>query len=287
MLDQLLANGVAAGGAYTLTALGINVIYATTKVMPFSQGGIYTLSAYMTYFCWSHLHLSFFISAALGVLVSAVAGSIVEVITFQQFRRYRALSLQGLLASLGILIVVQNTVALIAGNEPLSLRDGRIQEGIQIARVLVTPWQLYMLALSTMLLLVTWWSLMRTKWGAMTRAVANDFSLSVAIGIPVHGVALFSAALGSFLTAVSGIAVSYETGLTPLMGFHALLMGITSVIVGGVGSILGCLVGGMFVGLIQNLSAYLLPTEWRDIVVFPVLIAFLVLRRRNPRDLDT
>jgi branched-chain amino acid transport system permease protein len=110
------------------------------------------------------------------------------------------------------------------------------------------------------------------------RAVANDSELSSALGLNSGRVIAVAFALGSALAGVAAIFIAYDTDLTPMMGFRAILMGVVAVIVGGVGSIPGALVGGLFVGLAQHLGVWKLPTQWQDAIVFLILIVFLVLR---------
>ena len=116
------------------------------------------------------------------------------------------------------------------------------------------------------------------KFGKTLRALANDSELAKLSGINSDRYILFAFAVGSFLAAVAAIMISFDTDMTPTMGFNALVLGVVAVIVGGISSLPGAAIGGLFIGLAQNLGVYWLPSKWQDTIAFVILILFLLFR---------
>jgi branched-chain amino acid transport system permease protein len=108
--------------------------------------------------------------------------------------------------------------------------------------------------------------------------LANDAELAQLSGINSDRYIFYAFAIGSFLAAVAAIMISFDTDMTPTMGFNALVMGVVAVIVGGINSLPGAALGGLFIGLAQNLGVYWLPSKWQDTIAFVILILFLLFR---------
>lgn len=278
MFQQIVANGLVAGSTYALVALGFGLIFQVCRFFHFAHGGVYACAAYVAYAGVNSLGISIWVAVPIAVLGAAILGSGIEILIYSPLRRRSASSLIFLIASLGVLIVLQNCLSLAFGDATVRLRSGEVSEGINVLGARITVVQIMTVAISVALSLGTWAWLRYSRWGCMLRAVATDFGLSSVVGIQSDRVIMLTFAIGSALAAVAAILVAYDTDLTPTMGFRALLMGVVAVIVGGIGSIPGYFLGGIFVGLAQHLGVWKLPTEWQDAIVFLVLILFLLLR---------
>jgi branched-chain amino acid transport system permease protein len=278
MLEQLIVNGVVAGAIYSLVALGFALIYQTTKFFHFAHGGVYTTGAYLAYAFIVLLGLPFSIGIICAVLVASMMGGLIELGIYRPLRRRRASSSVMLLASLGILIVMQNSISMLFGDDSKTIRNTPIAEGLSFFNARITSIQIAIVAISWGLCFLMWASLHFTRAGRIMRAVANDDELSRVVGINSNKTIFASFVLGSGLAAIAAIFISLDTDMVPLMGFHALLMGVVAVIVGGVGSVPGALLGGLFIGLVQHLGVWKLPTQWQDAIIFVMLILLLLLR---------
>jgi branched-chain amino acid transport system permease protein len=278
MLEQLVVNGVVAGAIYSLIALGFALIYQTSRFFHFAHGGIYTTGAYLAYLFIAVIGLPFTLGIVCAVLLASLLGGLVELAIYRPLRRRGSSSAVLLLASLGILIVMQNGVSMFFGDDSKSIRNMPISEGLSLFDARITAIQIAIVAASWGLCSLTWAILRFSRWGRTMRAVANDRELSRVVGINSDRTILASILLGSALAAVAAILIALDSDMVPLMGFHALLMGVAAVIVGGVGSVPGALVGGLFIGLVQHLGVWKLPTQWQDTVVFVMVILLLLLR---------
>lgn len=276
MLNQLLLDGLVAGATIALLAVGFSVLYTGSRFFVFTYGASYTWAAYTPLLLTGRLPQ--WLAAILGVGVAAVIGALLEALVYVSIRRRGENALILMLASIGGYAVLQNVISVAFGDSTRSVRSWTVREGYIIVGARVTDVQLLIVGASITLLALTWLFLESTSLGRQLRAVANDAVLATVVGIKVNHVILLATILGSGLAGVAGILISLDTDLVPTMGFQALLLGVVACIVGGVNSIKGATVGGVFLGIAQNLGVWKLPTQWQDAIVFVILIVFLVLR---------
>jgi branched-subunit amino acid ABC-type transport system permease component len=239
---------------------------------------VYSVGAYLAYVIVRVEGWSWFAAGPAAVLGSAVLGVAMEVAVYRPLRRKGANALALLVASLGLLTVVQNLLSLLFGDATLVLRAGLVKEGLEFLGARLTPIQIAAVGVNLALTLGLWLWLERTRSGKLVRAVSNDKNLSLVAGIDSDAVVRNVFAVGSALAAVAAILAGCDTDLSPAMGFGALLMGVVAVVIGGVTSIPGVLLGGLGVGLAQHLGALVLSTAWQDFIVYSLLALFLVMK---------
>ena len=278
MFLQFVVNGVIAGSIYALVALGFTIIYRTVKFFHFAHGVVYTAGAYFAYTLFTFLHLHFVLCFVLAAVFTAILGIGMDKLVYYPLRLRKASNMILLLASFGIYIFLQNLIALIYGNQVLVLRTGPIKEGYKIFTAVITPTQITILVVSILLMFLLWFFIQKTKLGKAMRAVADDPLAASVVGINPDKIILASFAIGSALAGVAGVLISLETNLEPTMGFSAILKGIIACIIGGIGSIPGALFGGFFLGLVENLGIWKIPSIWKDFISFAILIIFLLIR---------
>ncbi len=278
MIQQFILNGLIAGAIYALVALGFAVIYRTVKFFHLAHGAVYTIGAYIGYTLAIQLKLPVVLAFILAMLASAIAGILINIIVYHPLREKKASNLILLLASFGIFIFVQNLIQLIYGAQTLSLRTGPVKEGYAIFSAVITPIQIIILITSIVLMIALWFFIMKTKLGKAMRAVSDDPVAANIVGINPEKIIMISFALGSALAGVAGFLIGLETNLEPTMGFSMILRGIIASIVGGIGSIPGAMLGGVFIGLAENMGIAWLPSAWKDVIVFAILIIFLLIK---------
>jgi branched-chain amino acid transport system permease protein len=176
------------------------------------------------------------------------------------------------------MVAMENSVSMVFGDELKTLSDLPVGKGIGIGSALITPIQVLTILSSAVALVGLGILLNYTRLGVSLRAVADDPDLAAAVGLEPVRLTGYSFAIGSALAAIAAILSALDTGLTPSMGFNALLLAVVAVVIGGIGSIQGALVGGLAIGMVRNLTAAIIPIAWIDAVVFLFLILFLVLR---------
>ena len=275
---QFVINGIAAGAAIALVAMGFGLIYTTTRVFHMAHGAVYLAGAYVAYTCIETLRLSPAPAVCCAILASALLGTLIEWCFYRPLRRKQAPDVVLLLCSLGLLVAIQNLIALIFGSRTLMLRQGGLGTVFDVFGGRITLTQAIIIGVSIAVALALWAGMRLTTTGRIIRAVASDPDLANVVGLPRDRAMLIAAAAGSAVAGLAGVLVGYEQDLSPMMGFQGLLLGIVAAIIGGVRSVGGTLLGGYLVGLVMHLGVWKLPTQWQQAIVFVVLIVFLLMR---------
>lgn len=275
---QFIFNGIIAGSIYALIAIGFTVIYRTVKFFHFAHGVVFTAGAYLAYTFFILLKINLFISFFLSIAFAAFLGIAINRFVYYPLRLKNASNLIFLLASFGVFIFLQNLIQLIYGAQSLTIRTGPIKEGHHFLGAVITDIQILILIASIVLMILVWIFIQKTKIGKAMRAVADDPMAANVVGINPERIIMISFAIGSALAGVAGILISFETNIGPTMGFSALLKGIIASIIGGIGSIPGAVLGGLFLGLAENLGIWKISAGWKDCIAFAILIVFLLVR---------
>jgi len=288
MIQQLIVNGVIAGSIYGLVAIGFTIIYRTVKFFHFAHGVVYTTGAYLAYtFINSLTHqlpnsLTVYITSfILSIILSAILGITIDRLVYYPLRQQNASNLIFLLASFGVFIFIQNLIQLIYGAQILTIRTGPIKEGHHFLGAVITDIQILILVVSIILMILLWLFIRKTKLGKAMRAVSDDPVAANVVGINPEKIIMSSFAIGSALAGAAGILISFETNIEPTMGFSALLKGIIASIIGGIGNIPGAVLGGFFLGLVENLGIWKISAGWKDCIAFIILVAFLLFKPRG------
>lgn len=278
MFYQLMLNCIIAGSIYSLIAFGFTVIYRTVKFFHFAHGVVYAAGAYLAYTFFILLNINLFISFLLSIVVAALLGIAIDRLVYYPLRRHKASNLVLLLASFGVFIFLQNLLQFIFGAQILTLRTGLVKEGHHFLGAVITDNQILIIVSSLVLFFLCWFFIQKTKFGKAIRAVSDDPTGARVVGINSEKVIMIAFAIGSVLAGAAGILISFETNIEPTMGMNAILKGIIASIVGGIGSIPGALLGGLFLGLAENLGIWQIQAGWKDAIAFVILILFLLLR---------
>jgi len=278
LLQQLIINGIIAGSIYALIAIGFTVIYRTVRFFHFAHGIVYTAGAYFAYTLFKQIHFHFIFSFFLSIGLTALLGIAIDSFVYYPLRRQNASNLIFLLASFGVFIFLQNLIQLLYGAQILTIRTGPIKEGHHFLGAVITDIQILILVVSIILMILLWLFIQKTKLGKAMRAVSDDSIAANVIGINPERIIRTSFAIGSALAGAAGILISFETNIEPTMGFSAILKGIIAAIIGGIGSIPGAVLGGFFLGLVENLGIWKISAGWKDCIAFVILIIFLLIR---------
>ena len=278
MTSQIIINIIISFSIFNLAALSFSLIYQTTRFFHFAHAVVFTFGAYFT-FLLSQLVGWSLVSAILTAIVAAcLIGCMAEWFIYRPLRKRKSSSIVLLLASLGIYIVLQNLISLFFGDETKSIRTWEVREGIEIAGAYVTPVQIVIIATSIAIVILVSGYLMLAKTGKAMRAVASDSELSKLSGIKSDRIILISFAIGSALAGIAGILVALDVDMTPTMGMNMLLMGVVAMIIGGVGSIWGIVLGSLLLATAQNLAVWYISSQWMDAVAFAILLLFLLFK---------
>lgn len=277
-MTQLSVNAISAASVYVLVGVGFALVFRVAKFFHFAHGAVFVVGAYSAFLFARWLSMPFPIAVLAGVLMSTACGLSIEHIVYRPLRKRGSGPLVLLLASLGMYILLQNLISCVFGDGTKSLRDGEVEAGIGILGARITPTQIVMAGVSASLVIAVATLLKKAKLGRAMRAVAHDRELAVLSGIDTNRIFSWTFALGSALAGIAGILVALDTDMTPTMGMNALMMGVVAVIIGGVSSIPGVVLGALLLGTAQHFGAWGIGSQWQDAIAFFILLAFLLVR---------
>src|SRR5687767_379238 len=244
---QLLVNSVVVGSVAALVTLGFSLILNVTNTLHFAHGSIYTASAYVVYLTGVVLAWPAPIAVLLGIAGAVALGVLSEVIVYAPLRRPGIMPRAILISSLGILILVQNAIALAFGSDVKSLAAGYRSPVYEIGPVVITGTRILIVVTAVVGSLSLAAFLRFSRWGRVLRAVASNPLLAEISGIDRRKVYILTFAAGSALAAPAAILLAFDTGLSPSSGIFAVLLAVTAAIIGGVGSLPGSLLGAYVV----------------------------------------
>jgi len=275
---SLILYAILDSSSFTIIGISFFIIYQINKFFHFAHGAMFMLGAYFLFLLFIILKTPFTIAVLLSVIAVALLGILNNKYIYKPIRKIGGTSLILLIASLGVYVVLQNTVSLFFGDDTKSVRSGVVKEGLEFFGARITPIQIVIIISGILLTVLTWLLLRYTKSGKASRAVANNPNLSEIYGINKEKIYNFVFAYGSALAAIAGILSALDTDMTPTMGFRPLMMGVIAMIIGGVGSIPGIVLGALLLGFAQNFAAWFLPSQWQDAIAFAIMLIFLLFR---------
>ena len=277
-MNQVISNIIISSTYFFLIAISFAIIYTTTFFFHFSHGAMFLLGPYLLFLLAIIFKVPFAIAIILSILLVAILGVLNNKYVYKPIRKIGGTPLILLIASLGVYVILQNLVSLFFGDDTKSVRSGVVKVGLDIFGARITPVQIVIIISGIALAILTWTLLKYTKIGKASRAVANNPTLSEIYGINKEKIYNFVFAYGSALAAIAGILSALDTDMTPTMGFRPLMMGVIAMIIGGVGSIPGIVLGSLLLGFAQNLAAWYLPSQWQDAIAFAIMLLFLLFR---------
>jgi branched-chain amino acid transport system permease protein len=283
LLIQLVINSLVAGVIYALLAFGFTITYGTLNFFNMAHGMAYTLGAYFSYVLRIQWGLSLPLAFGLSTVATAVAMTGVDRIAYAHLRTRAAPSWALVVSSIGVAIFLEALISLLFGSDTLSLRVGEAAPGYTVLGAIITPTQISILVVSTILMIALTFYLRMTLMGKALRATANDVEMARVVGIDPESTYRSTFALASGLTAIAGSLVALETDLFPTMGHTALLKSIVASIIGGIGSVPGAVVGALFLGCAENFGVWKLSSSWRDGIALALLMLFLLVRQTLAR----
>ena len=275
-----LISGISLGSVYAIIALGYTMVYGIAKMLNFAHGDVIMVGAYTVFVAMSSSGLPALPAILLSMVVCTVLGVVIERVAYRPLRGAGS-PLAVLITAIGVSYLLQNLALLIFGSNtksfstvvplsPLKLADGRITiSGETIVTILAS------------IVIVVGLSLFinRTRPGQAMLAVSEDQGAAKLMGINVNGTIALTFAIGSSLAAIAGVLLcSAYPSLTPYTGSMPGIKAFVAAVFGGIGSIPGAMLGGILLGVIENLAKAYISSQLSDAIVFSVLIIVLLVR---------
>jgi len=278
MLLQQIINGLTQGSIYALVAIGFALIFGVLGLINFAHGEVYMVGAFLGFILIALFHLPFLPALLLAMAGSAVLGIAVELVAFRTLRR--APDVAPMVCTLGLSVVLQNVVMLAMGSDTKSLQtDLSTVDLIPVFNAQISGSQLMIFAVSIALMVLLQLILYRSRVGKAIRATAQNKDAASLMGININRVISATFALGSALGGAAGVLVGmYYNAFYPMMGFIAGLKAFTATVLGGLTSVPGAVVGGLIIGVAENLGAAYISSGYRDMIAFFILILVLLVK---------
>ena len=275
-MNQIYFNILLTTSIYCLLSISFSILYSVTKFFNIALAAIITLSAYFVYLFANKFVLIFPLAVALAIIAATFVGALCEVLIFRRMRKKNVPLLSFLIVSIGLYVVLQNSVSLIFGDNTKIINVAEVTIGNQIIGAYITNVQIMTFIVSVILFFVVNLFLHYTTTGKSIRAVSSNPELCNIYGISTDKIILISFVISSALAATSGILSAMDTNMTPTFGFNLLLYGVIAMIIGGVGSTKGLIMGSLIVATTQHLAAYYIDAKWMDAFTYIILISFMI-----------
>ncbi len=277
MIWQFIINGLITGILYSLLAIGFALVYNTTRIFHIAAAGIYVFAAYMFWFFVARAGMSVVLASVVAIVLTMLLSLLSEMCVYRPLKNKKASLNVAMIASIGLMTVIVNTIAMCFGNET-KVVENTILQPLTIGDIIITTPQKYQALTGAAVLIIFMVVLQRTNWGLRLRALSADETLFETLGYHTKATRMMVfLASGAFIALASCLTV-YDVGLDPNMGMSVLVSAVVAMIIGGVGKFSTCILGGLTLGVLQSLTVYQFASNWQNAVTFLVLLILLFLR---------
>jgi len=275
LLGQLML-GLVNGCFYAMLSLGLSIIFGMLNIINFAHGALYMMGAVFAWIALTQFGLSYWWSLLLVPLVIAIFGVVVERTMLR--RLYKLDNLYGLLLTFGIALVTEGLFRYRYGVSglPYSIPDA-FAGAFNLGFMFLPKYRAWVIAASLLTCFATWFVIERTPLGAYLRAATENPRLVQAFGINVPVMVTLTYAIGVGLAGLAGVLAAPATQISPLMGANLIIVVFAVVVIGGMGSILGSIVTGLSLGLIEGLTK-VFYSQASNTVVFLIMALVLLVR---------
>ena len=275
LFGQLLI-GLINGSFYALLSLGLAVIFGLLNIINFAHGAQYMMGAFCAWFLLNKLGLSYWWALVLAPLIVGATGVVIERLMLS--RLYKLDHLYGLLLTFGLALVIQGLFRQEFGSTGLPYAIPKALEGGQNLGFMFLPnYRAWVIAASVFICLATWFVIEKTKLGSYLRAATENPQLVQAFGINVPRMITLTYGFGVALAALAGVMAAPIYSVSPLMGADLIIVVFAVVVIGGMGSIMGSILTGFMLGVIEGLTKVFYP-EASNTVIFIVMAIVLMIK---------
>lgn len=274
LIGQALTNGLIVGLLYLLMAIGFTLVFGVMRIANFAHGEFYMLGAFIAFVGVVKLGLPYIVAVLAAFVLTLLLGWLLEAVVLKPFRGDE---LNGLIATLGLGMIIQNLALMAFGPDPQSMPP--VAEGVIAVGDIVMPLsRLYVVVFSAGVLFLLYGFLMHTRGGRALRAVVQDMEIATAQGIRSHVVYPMGFALGVALAAIAGALMAPVFSVSPFIGAAPLFKAFIVVVLGGLGSIGGAVLASLLLGIAESLGSTFFDGSTADMLIFALVILVLVVR---------
>ncbi|WP_077213316.1 branched-chain amino acid ABC transporter permease [Bacillus dakarensis] len=273
---QALINGLVSGSIYALMAVGFTLVFGIMHVINLAHGELYMLGGFSTFFMVSIYQINFFVALIATLIIIGVFGFFIEKIIFKPLRN--ASLLNTLLASIGLSLFISNLVLKLAGSDMRNIEFPFSGQSISILGTSVSVHRIVVLLLTAFLVCLLGWVIKYTKVGKALRATAQDTDAAALMGVNINLIYGIIFAISAGLAAVAGGLIGSLYVVDPSMGMMPGMKAFIIVILGGMGSVVGALLGALIFGYAETFTTLFLESSYQELVGFIILILVLLFK---------
>lgn len=276
MKMQIIVSGLIFGCVYGLAGLGMVLIFKTTGVVNFAQGEMAMITTFISFVFLSKMNVPYLVAFFLALVFATILG----IVIYQVFMRRVQTEppINQMVVTLGLFLILNGVAGLIWGHHPTSYPEALQGQPIQIGNVFVTPNEIFIVGLTLVLMLLFYLFFKFSRVGLAMRAASQDITASKLMGVKVSSIFMSIWAIGAILGGVAGIMTAPITFLNINMMFTVLVMAFAAAVLGGFVSLPGALIGGLIVGVFENLVSYYVAPEMKLVYTFLLIVAVLYIR---------
>ena len=280
LFGQLLI-GLINGAFYAMLSLGLAVIFGLLNIINFTHGAQYMMGAFVAWFLLQHAHIGdwqvgYWPSLVIAPLVVGAVGIAIERTMLS--RLYKLDHLYGLLLTFGLALVIQGLFRNEFGSSGLPYQiPSQLAGGVNLGFMFLPVYRAWVIVASLIVCLSTWYVIERTKLGSYLRAATENPALVQAFGINVPRMITLTFGFGVGLAALAGVMAAPIYQVNPLMGADLIIVVFAVVVIGGMGSIMGAILTGFGLGVVEGLTKYFYP-EASNTVIFVIMVIVLLFR---------
>lgn len=278
-LFQQLINGISVGSIYALIALGYTMVYGIINLINFAHGDIYMMGAYVGFALTTFLHLGFFPSLIISMVVCSILGVVIEKVAYKPIRNSTRIA--ALITAISVSLFLEYVMVYFVSPDTRPFPNVLSEKNITFfnGKVVMDAKNIYIIVITITLMILLQYIVHKTKAGKAMRAVSLDREAAQLMGINVNKTISYTFAMGSALAGAAGVLVGiYYNSINPLMGVAPGIKAFVAAVIGGIGIIPGAVIGGFSLGMIETIVSAFGGSMFKDAVAFAILIIILLIK---------
>jgi branched-chain amino acid transport system permease protein len=277
MFAQQLINGLMLGASYSLVAIGYTLIFGVLGLLHFAHGEVFMVGAFIGLYLVLLTGADIYVALIGAMIATAILGLVIDLVAVRPINKDYPLA--PLISTIGVTIVLQNLAIYVFGGEQVGFPEAIEPALYHLGPVTISSVQIFILVVALVLMAALWLFIERTRLGRAMRATAESHETAALLGVNVNGVILFTFVLASGLAGIAGVLDGIKnSAISPFMGLEVAVKGLVVMLLGGLGNVLGAMVGGLLLGMVEILTSAYLGTSVRDFFTFLILILILLYR---------
>ncbi|TAK83100.1 MAG: branched-chain amino acid ABC transporter permease [Betaproteobacteria bacterium] len=276
MLQDILVTGLVNGGVYALLAVGFSLIFGVARIVNIAHTAFYMLAAYAFYTLLVKVGLGFLASSVLAVAGVTLFSVLCYRLVIEPVREHEAAVL---IATIALALIFQELMLFSFGGNYLGI-PSTLEGGVRVLGVSIPYQRMLILVVAAAMLTAAWFILYRTRLGLAIRATANDLEVASLMGMNVHRIAMATVAISVALAAIAGVVVAPVFVVDPFMWLSPLVTMLAIVVLGGLGSLKGSLIGALIIGYVEAITVFAVPAGayLKGAVALAIMVGVLLAR---------